>query len=221
MDINTPIVKQKARSKPADQSLRIQDDITQARRDIEGALADEALLAELTTLSFSAAVITNSLALVDEAQKRFTARQVAIGKRDGGIIALRDASVTVTKQLVDFRDVTKIAYPTNTDAQRSLGATGRLTQDHQKLATHARASYAAARQSEYTVTLAAHSYNSAVLASCEAGVDALDAARVAADTLSRDATQATQRRDAAVKELRDWLRPFRRAVRRAEVRLGR
>lgn len=128
---------------PQDQKMA--DRIADAREKILIAQADRELTDRLATRGFTPDRLLQGLALQDEAQQTFNARQVAMGEEDTANANFAATLANCRRGFTDFRTTSRKIFKKNPAALAHLGVTGRVPVDAQKFVTAARASYAAAQ----------------------------------------------------------------------------
>lgn len=209
MDTLESAMTKKKRPTPAEQDEALANFISQSRVAIETFLAHPELLSKLALRGYDATKLNAGLALQSAAQAAFTARQIAIGNETQANQAVATARTAAHSAHYDFRETVRAAFRGQSERQ-ALGVVGTIPADTERLLTQARASYAAAAQAPYSAVLSGLGYNAAGLSAANATVTTLQTARATQEAARSTAVAATATRNAAAKELREWMQALNR-----------
>ena len=214
MDTQESATTKKKRPTPAEQDEELANFISQSRVAIETFLAHPELLSKLALRGYDAGKLNAGLALQSAAQAAFTARQTAMGNETRANQAVATARTAAYSAHYDFRETVRAAFRGQSERQ-ALGVVGSIPADTERLLTQARASYAAAAQAPYHAVLSGLGYNDAGLSAAVATVTALQTARATQEAARSTAVAATAARNAAAKELKEWMQALNRIAKLA------
>jgi hypothetical protein len=195
----------------AEQDQRITSDLGDVEVYFQTLDSDPEIKPLLAKSGTNATVIADGKAKLKVAQAGFTDRQLSMGAEAAANTDASTRHEEEHKAYADFREIVR-ARLTSPAARQALGVVGTVPKDREKLIAVARGGYEAAKSEPYQSALADSGYDLAGLTERLAALD------VFADILSNQqkaagaATLATQTRNAAMKELRDWMSSQRRVA---------
>jgi hypothetical protein len=191
----------------AEQDQKIANEITAALQMLEGARDHPEIAGILAVRGYDAAKLDEGLALQAAAQARFKDRQEAIGAQRMATATLAGTEAIARYQYQDFRDISR-ALHTDPGDRSKLAVSGNAPRDRQKFITTAKASYRAALEEPFASRFAAYGYTADEFQIALDKLDQLAADDEAQDAVIGEAVKATADRNAAVSELRAWIRRF-------------
>ena len=200
----TPLTE-KTPTPRADQDQIIANRIAETRRKINAVLADDDLKARFAARGCDLAELNEGIAHCDATQAGYDARQVALGNERAAYDELSGKRTAARNAHTELRATIKLAFPRDTVAQQTLGATGRVPLDDDKFLTAARAAGHAATQEPYAATMTKRGHSDSVYT---ATLNAFDTARSTARAAADAAIAATAIRDNADTALQTWLLTF-------------
>jgi len=179
------------------------------------AVQDDAVVAvAVQAFGYDDARLEDGMVLQRAALSKFAARAEAIGAQRQATIALEAAETAARDVYATFRLVARAMYR-DSDARSALSMKGVVPQDRQKFITTAAASYANAQADPFATEFALYGYSVDRIAAVAAALDDLVASDTRQNTAISDAIAATAARDAAARELTEWMGKFRSIIKAA------
>ncbi|WP_309709895.1 hypothetical protein [Armatimonas sp.] len=200
--------------KNSEQDQRIQNDITEAAVMLQNIESDTELKTLLNAAGIDDDECDTGKARQVASQEGYNARQDAIGAEESATNTLKTLWPTVEAEAVDIREVLRARF-TGSGDRRALGIMGNLPQDRQKAITVMRATYTECKKAQYQTILGKSGYDPAAL---DTRLDHLTDAEntiAAARKATADAKRATEQRNSAIKELRQWVSMVKRIAKRS------
>lgn len=211
--VEQPATPEKKR-KNSEQDQRVQNDITETAVMLQNIKSDSELKTNLEAAGIDDDELTIGEARQDAAQTSYNARQDAIGAEESANNALKTLWPIIEAEAIDIRELLRARF-LDSGARRALGIVGNLPQDRQKAITVMRATYTECKKSEYQAILAKSGYPVSTL---DTRLDHLTDAEntiAAARKAAADAKRATEQRNSAIKELRQWVAMVKRIAKRS------
>jgi len=203
----------KKRAVPADQDLKVTNDINEAKAFLSVIDADPELAATLGTRGIDSAERAIGNGLVTAANNAYIARQSALGAETSAFAQVMVAEEPVLKNYADFRVLCRSRI-SDRGVQQALGLTGKVPTDRNSRLQVIRAAYTEAQKPMHQALMTKLGYTHEELTRLLAEVATLEAAADTARIAMGDALMATQERNKAMKALRAWMKSARATAKR-------
>ncbi len=176
---------------------------------IDAVLADAELQNALTPFGYSPERMAAARAQFEEAEKLQQAQQREYGEQFGATAAFEAAYEAADSAYMRSLKLARVAFKNDVQAQQGLGLNGRRKKSISGWVDQALLFYASLLEKpEFLAGLAQFGYDAAKVQAEMDLVTAVRAANVTQENEKGDAQKATQRRDASLDELDDWLADF-------------
>ncbi|WP_395090110.1 hypothetical protein [Armatimonas sp.] len=208
----TAIVEKKRKNSEQDQ--RIQNDITETAVMLQNIESDSELKSALNGAGIDDDELDLGKAKQTASQDGYNTRQDSIGAEESANNTLKVVWPIIEAEAIDIREVLRARF-SDSGNRRALGIVGNLPQDRQKTITVMRATYSECKKPEYQTILSKSGYGISAIDEYLGNLTTAENAISAARKAVADGKRATTLRNAAIKDLRQWVSMVKRIAKRA------